>query len=407
MQDSASSLPPVARAGLLMLALGLVIWAAILILRRSEQPGRLLFKWALSALVLSWMSWQMNQFTGVDANLSRLWVGLAAGFILLATWRHNITDFFARPVGSLFDGGDVEVEPQPYYSMAEAKRKRGQYAEAIAEIRRQLEKFPTDFNGQMMLATIQAEHLNDLPGAELTIQRLCAQRGHAPVNLAHAWSALADWHLKYAVDRDAARRDLQQIVEALPDTDFALAAAQRLAHLASTAQLVAAHDRPRPVVTEGPKHLGLQKTPDVRRLAEADTEGVAADYVQHLEEHPLDLEVREKLALIYADHYRRLDLATDQLEQLIAHPNSSAKKVAHWLNLLADLQVRHGADYATVQGTLERILDRLPHTSAADLARTRLSHLRLEFKSREKTAGVKLGRYEQNIGLKRAAGTPP
>jgi hypothetical protein len=77
-----------------------------------------------------------------------------------------------------------------------------------------------------------------------------------------------------------------------------------------------------------------------------------------------------------------------------------AKKITHWLNLLADLQVRHGADYATAEHTLERIIERYPNTPAAAMARTRLSHLKLEFKGKEKTAGVKMGTYEQNIGLK-------
>jgi len=69
--------------------------------------------------------------------------------------------------------------------------------------------------------------------------------------------------------------------------------------------------------------------------------------VKHLEQHPLDTEVREKLAILYADHYQRLDMATGELEQLIEEPNQPSKRVAHWLNLLADLQIRHGADYDT------------------------------------------------------------
>jgi tetratricopeptide (TPR) repeat protein len=318
----------------------LVVWAVFLVLRRSDQPIRLLLKWFFTALVLILMNWQMNRFHGTYANLGRLWVGLAVGFILLVIWRHNIADILAKPFGSLYDGGDVELEPRPYYSVAEAKRKLGRYTEAVAEIRKQLDKFPTDFEGQMMLATIQAENLDDLPGAELTIHRLCVQQGHAPINVAHALSTLADWHLKYEISREAAREDLQKIVDLLPDTDHALQAAQLIAHLASTDQLLAPHERRRPVVPEGIKNLGLRKPSEIPQLAQADTEGVVADYVRQLKEHPLDFEVREKLALIYADRYRRLDLATDQLEQLIAHPGQQPKRVAHWLNLLADLQVR-------------------------------------------------------------------
>ena len=101
----------------------------------------------------------------------------ACGLVLAAIWRHAIAGIIARPFASIYDGGNRELEPHPLYSMAQAKRNRGKYDEAMAEIRRQLEKFPTDFDGQMLLAEIQAEDLNDLPAAEITIQRLCQQPG--------------------------------------------------------------------------------------------------------------------------------------------------------------------------------------------------------------------------------------
>jgi hypothetical protein len=127
--------------------------------------------------------------------------------------------------------------------------------------------------------------------------------------------------------------------------------------------------------------------------------------VKHLEQYPLDAEVREKLAILYADHYQRLDLATGELKQLIEHPNQPARRVAHWLNLLADLQIRHGADYDTVRGTLETIVERFSNSALAERARARLAHLKLELKGQQETSGVKLGVYEQRLGLKR--GAPP
>ena len=127
----------------------------------------------------------------------------ALGFV--AVWRRNIASLVANPLGSLFDGGDVPVEPQPFYSIAESKRKLGRYTEAVAEIRKQLERFPTDYTGQLMLAEIQAQNRNDLPGAELTVHRLCEQPGHAPRNVVHALTTLADWQVKYNLDPAAAR----------------------------------------------------------------------------------------------------------------------------------------------------------------------------------------------------------
>jgi len=38
---------------------------------------------------------------------------------------------------------------------------------------------------------------------------------------------------------------------------------------------------------------------------EIDPAALAAGYVQQLTKHPLDNEVREKLALLYAEHYQR------------------------------------------------------------------------------------------------------
>ena len=89
-------------------------------------------------------------------------------------------------------------------------------------------------------------------------------------------------------------------------------------------------------VPEGIKNIGLLKSSEHLRPAEMDPEQLAAVYVKHLEQHPLDTEVREKLAVIYANHYKRLDLATLELNQLIEEPNQPVKRVAHWLNLLAD-----------------------------------------------------------------------
>ena len=255
--------------------------------------------------------------------------------------------------------------PHPAYSVAQSKQKQGKYLEAVAEIRKQLDRFPTDVEGQLLLAQIQAEDLKDLPAAELTIQRFCEQPGHAPQNIVFALYSLADWHLKIAQDREAAQRDLERIIELFPESEFALGAAHRIAHLGSPEMLLAPHERKKFVVTEGVRNLGLLRDQEHLKPAEPNPEQVAAECVKHLEQHPLDTEAREKLAVIYADHYGRLDLATGELEQMIEQPNQPGRLVVHWLNLLADLQIRHGAGFEAVQQTLQRIVDRDPKAAAA------------------------------------------
>jgi tetratricopeptide (TPR) repeat protein len=390
---------------LLIIVIGLLGWAIVRALKRSEEPTLLLIKWILTALIVGFMAWWVKPMSGNPGDWSDIVMALVAGLILAIIWRHDIGDLIAKPFASLYDGGNAEIEPQPYYSISIANRKKGKYTEAVAEIRKQLEKFPSDFEGQMMLAEIQVENLNDLAGAELTIQRLCAQSGLPPRNIALALNALADWHLKFAQDREAARLDLQQIVDLFPETELALAAAQRIGHLAKTEMLLSPHDRQRIHVPEGVKNIGLLQSSTHLQPTASDPTKLAAEYIEHLEQHPQDTEAREKLAAIYADHYGRLDLATDQLDQLINQPNQPARLVVHWLNLLADLQLRHGAGYDTVSQTLEQIIERYPNLAGAGIARNRIDLLKLQLKAKQTNQPVKLGTYEQNIGLKRGVRT--
>src|SRR4030095_11117010 len=84
---------------------------------------------------------------------------------------------------------------------------------------------------KLLLATIQAEDLKDLDSAEATIHRLVEQPQHAPKNVCFALYSLADWHLKFGQDQECAVRALQKVHDLLAASEFALGAAQRIAHL--------------------------------------------------------------------------------------------------------------------------------------------------------------------------------
>ncbi|MGC3957167.1 MAG: hypothetical protein QM813_04130 [Verrucomicrobiota bacterium] len=380
---------------------------------KSDDRRLLLIKWGLSVPGILWLIHVMRFLrVHIDnaggADYGAAFYGAistaAIGVYFAMIWRRNIAELVANPFGSLYDGGTEAMKPQAYYSSAEAKRKRGQYHEAVEDIRRQLDKFPHDFAGQMMLAEIQAHDLHDFPSAVITIQRICNQPKYTQGNLASALNTLADWHLKYSADPDAAREALEQIMARLPDTEFALLAEQRIAHLASHKEIAAQHDRPRVALPKGAENIGLMASSAHLAPAPADQAARARELTEHLQIHPQDTEAREQLAIIYADHYRRLDLATDQLNQLINQPHQPVRNVIHWLNLLADLQVRQGSPQTTIADTLTQIIERYPHHSAATLARNRLELLRLELKAREVPRAIKLGTYEQNIGLKQGRG---
>lgn len=393
--------------GTIILVLGVAAVLAFIIytVRKSDEPAAMVLKWVITGGMLYVLFGIVGPMVG-KGGYGGAFVGIpltaVCGLVFAIIWRHEIAGLIARPFGSLYDGGSTPPEPRPLYSMARAKQKNGFYLESIALIREQLSRFPTDVEGQLLMAEIQAQDLKDLPAAELTIQHFCSQPGHAPKNIAFALYSMADWHLSIAQDRDAARASLEKIIELLPDTEFALGASQRIAHLASPEMLVRGLDPEKKQLKEGARRIGLLKKDQQPQAPEVDVAAVAAEYVSHLEQHPLDCEVRERLAVIYAHHYHRLDLAVDQLEQMIQIPNQPAKNIVRWLNLMADLQVREGADLEDVQATLQRIIDRGPNLAAADMARNRLALLKLEFKAVETNESVKMGSYDQNLGLKSA-----
>lgn len=391
-----------------MTALALVFAAlAVITVRNSEKPLRTVLKWVLTLLVSIFMGWYVWPMTGVggQTTFSAIGLTLACGFVLYITWRMEIGEWIASPFASLYDGGNTQPDLRPLYSMAQARQKRGQYQEAVAEVEKQLARFPADFEGRMLLAQIQAENLHDLPGAAATIQRFCSQPAHPPKNIAFALYSLADWQLKYASDQPAARRTLDQVIALLPGSEFALIAAQRIAHLGNPEMMLPPTERHKYTVPQSIGHFGLHQPAQPIQQAEKGPAEEAGELVKHLEQHPLDTEARELLASIYAGHYHRLDLAADQLEQLIQQPNRPLKLVARWLNLLADLQLRSGADYDTVKQTLERIIALAPAQASAENARKRIGLLNFELKSRHAGESVKMGAYEQNLGLK--AGVKP
>ena len=240
--------------GLLIFILfgALVVWLIIHTIRNAEEPKRMAIKWAITLPLAALIVLSLKLL----GPLAPLLIALC-GIVLSYLWTPHLGSLVSSPLTSIFDGGNIPPDPRPAYSIAMARQKQGHYLEAVAEIRRQLDRFPTDLEGHLLLAEILAEHLGDLPGAETTIQHFVTQSGHAPKNIAFALYSLADWHLRFGQDREAARRALQKIIDLLPESEFALGAAQRLGHLGDAEMLLSPHDRKKFAVLEGVKNLGL------------------------------------------------------------------------------------------------------------------------------------------------------
>ena len=385
-------------AAALVVAVGIALawWS----LRKSVDPSKLLFKWILSAAIVGGMILFCRHLPPVGWPILMVPVGIA----LAIMWAPSIGSMLISPLTNALDGGNVPLEAQPFYSIAETKRRNGHPQEAMTAVREQLEKFPGDFHGTLLLASIQVEDMNDLPGAQLTLERWMEGPWATPHGNASVLTTLADWHLQFAQDPEAARLALERIVEQMPDTPAAHHAAQRLAHLPTMGDLVAARTGAPVDLRPGEKYVGLLK--DYKGPAAAPVSGpgaLAEEYVKQLEKYPADTATREKLAVLYAEHFQRIDLAADQLEQLISFPNETPRHVVQWLNLLADLQIRYAKDLPAAEATLRRILAQYSTPALVEPTIARLASLESELK-RGKTTSVKtLGHYEKNIGLKKGA----
>lgn len=369
----------------------------------SPDSKSLWVKWVITfACFLLWVYLGIQaQGSGAGGAFLIPAIGACTGILLSVLWTPHIAGWLFSPITSWYDGGDREPELRPLYSIAQAQRNRGNYDRAIAEVRKQLARFPNDYQGYMLIAEIQAEDFKDLDTAQQTIEHILTIPELAPKNAAFALTRLADWQVKFRDDLSGARETFQRIIERLPETEEAQLAAQRIAHLASPEDLADMHN-PRAIrVTVHTEKIGLQGRV-VGEPEPAETmHSIAQRYVDHLRDYPLDNDIREKLALLYANEYQRLDLAMIELEQLIATPHQLPKVVAHALNTLADLQIRLASDVNGARKTLERIVVLYPNSAAANTAQTRISQLRLELNQHSNQKTLRLGSYEQNIGLKR------
>lgn len=382
--------------------LGAFIWLMVRWWRKSEDRSDLAMRWGftfLDGLFLVFIVIPLILRGGYTAAFGGIPMAAVAGIILAIVWTPSITGYFARRVGMLYDGGDLALEPGPLYSIAIAKRKRGDYREAVAEIHAQLERFPEDLEGQMMLAELQADDLHDLEAARLTVERFVNQPHHAPKNVSFALTRLADWELKYAKDPEAARELFERIVDLHPDSTESHLAHQRIARLPTAEMLAEKEHATVYALPMADPSLGVRQSPGLVEEPANDPALRATELVAQLEKFPNDNQAREDLAIAYARELSRMDLAVGQLEQLIAQPHAPDKEIVRWLNLLAELHTREATDVAAAKLTLQRIVDRYPESAAAETAKRRMATVKLETRSKKQSQVVKLGSYPRNIGL--------
>jgi tetratricopeptide (TPR) repeat protein len=370
--------------------------------KSADDPVVLILKWIATGVLLVASGMLVPQIVHGGMGGAFLLPMLALNLTIIGVmWGPNIAQAIARPLTSALDGGSEPPELRPCYSAAIAKRNRGATSEAIGEVRKQLECFPNDYDGIVMIATMQAEDLNDLDGACWTLESAIHQPKQSPGKIVNALYLMADWRMKYGLDPDSARAALQRVIELVPNSPTAQKAAQRIAHLGTVEHLIDQHD-PTPIaVPHYQRKSGRVEHRAPSPAPESDPEEEAGRLIAQLEQHPLDADARERLAFLYAAHYQRLDLATHEIEELISVPGMPQKNLVRWLNLLADFSIQFAGNQAAAEEALLRVIDLFPESAAAEQAQSRLTCLAGELTANKKSQSIPLGSYEKNLGLKK------
>src|SRR5260370_12862919 len=108
-------------AGLLMLlgAFATFIWLIVRSVKRSDDPAKLIFKWVLTFGLVAAL-FGITKGIGLDSlgALAIPSICVAFGVAMSIIWAPSLGAAMARPITSMFDGGDKELEPQPFYSVA-------------------------------------------------------------------------------------------------------------------------------------------------------------------------------------------------------------------------------------------------------------------------------------------------
>ena len=343
---------------------------------------------------------------GAAAGVFGLIIVIPAGVILAFMWLPAAVESLLSGLTGAMTGGNQQVEAKPFYFRALAKRRQGKFSEALAEIDTELLKFPGNLEGLLLKAEIQCDDLKNLPAATGLLEEIIQTPDRPRDERLAAQFRLAELLLHRVRDIPAGRAVLERILEENPETEAAHTARQHLAHLPG-ADADAVFGRKKLVVVHHETSLGLTEDLGASTLPQENWTQRAQEWVAHLEAHPNDWEAREKLATIYADQFQRIPLAIDQIRLLIDQPGQPPKRIVGWLNRIADLELRAQTGVDAARAALEEIRSRYPESPWSDQAALRLATLGRAERSHAPTPTLKLGVYEQNIGLKRGSADIP
>ena len=392
--------------GVLLIPLLYFIWKQIK--NPNNDPVKVIVRWVITLMAVFFVFYGPAQSGGGIGLIFVLLLMIPCLVLIGLMWAPAIGNWVASPITNAMTGDSRESYNKPEYGIAIARRKRGRYVEAIEAIDVQLAKYPGNLDGLMLKATIEAENLGDLSAAAATIQETLSDQGQLNYRLPVALNKMAEWQLTIAGDPDAARRTLQQIRTAQPNSQAAQLAAQRLASLDSSEESESAvvdfNESYQKLVEESAQNDDFTSPLELPKAIELNQQQVHEKAFQtclsRVETHPDSINNREELAALYLGEGKEPAMALKQYEYLLALPGTTIHQKTAWLNKIADIQLKSGESYETIRATLEQIIALDPRAAPAARAQQRISYLPIELRSaNRKTKRLKLGSYDDELGL--------
>ena len=180
----------------------------------------------------AYLAWFLFAGGKSDEATKLMGIGVAIfyGIVLFLLFGFSFMQRVADKFGNLYMPPDENFQIVPEYSVAEARRKVGDYAGAVAEYRKVIAQWPTDVFAHVQIAEIAIEQLHDLSLAESELLSATAKaETEDTITLTH--NRLADFYQFNRQDLPRAVAVIEQLCAKLPGTRAAQHTVDRLAAL--------------------------------------------------------------------------------------------------------------------------------------------------------------------------------
>ena len=132
------------------LVYGVFIAVVIYFIRKQikkpdKDPLKVIVKWTVSLMLLTFMGFSALTAKGLSFLIVFIVIILPGSILLGLWWTPAISEWMASPITNALTGDSRLSYNKPEYGVANARRNRGQYLEAVEAVNEELAKHPGNF----------------------------------------------------------------------------------------------------------------------------------------------------------------------------------------------------------------------------------------------------------------------